>query len=195
MCPCISNVQENACYQVFWASKGPCSTAQLLPVKGQSQSHKHSGIILQHRTVNCTLLYQGVAKPRKFLTYVSRWYVSDTYWIHHTVNTNPTALDRKVTEDSRCESFCILPWCMNSGQGWTSLLILQLWHNSPSTAVCLLTAAAEFIAGTLPQSDSDNNLITKILSCWDFKVCYPLKYFMSTGEEPSALQVSPFFPG
>lgn len=143
MCLSISNVQENACYQVFWASKCPCSTAQFLPVKGQSQSHKHSGITLQHKTVNSTLLYQGIAKPGKFLPYVSGLYVSGTHWIHYTVNTNPIALGRKVTEDSSCESFCILP-CL------TSLLILQVWDNLPSTTVCLLTAAAEFVAGTLP---------------------------------------------
>lgn len=42
----LFQMSKKICYQVFWASKCPFSTAQLLPVKGQSQSHKHSGITL-----------------------------------------------------------------------------------------------------------------------------------------------------
>lgn len=46
LCAPLFQMLKKICYQVFWESKCPSFTAHLLPVKGQSQSHKHSAITL-----------------------------------------------------------------------------------------------------------------------------------------------------
>lgn len=85
MCPCISNIQENMCYQVSEQVSALFLLHSSFLLKGKANlTNTHGSLYslhdnLQHKIVNSTLLYQCVAKPRKFLNYVSILHVSDTH--------------------------------------------------------------------------------------------------------------------